>query len=471
MAKTGKELIDEISEGVKKLSEAGLATEKTFREISKKSGVDIKSIFGTLNRESDSFFDRLEKRTNHYRDMVVSLAKGESNLQKALFLKGSGKKQPFYFYDTEGQEKLKKYDLPTLEKEYMQSLGKARGQLGMKVSDRFFETAQENMIQNLFRNFGFRSTGRFLTDELQKYSKEIDSIKSNRLSTQKGLDEALSKYSDETRKRTDLSSEEKEGIIKEAEARVKYFKETQDNAIKEYSLFAKESIAQEGIDSLFTDIGEKVSDYLESIYRQAKKTIEDISVYSLSSSYIVDSRARQQALQYGLSDTQNYAFTQTKQLLGISSDEDLFWLNSNQRSKFAELMEKESAVYDTMLSDGTLEGFQELKIDFAVLKQEYMASVVKFISENKDTIISFMNLGLNALQGILSVVSGIFNIINTLNPLSDKFWFSRISGGSNTTYNITMNNTATATSKEQTESLTSGLSERVATQLKTYFES
>lgn len=471
MAKTGKELIDEISEGIKKLNESGFATEKTFREISKKSGVDIRNIFDTLNKQSDSFFDRLERRTTDYRDMVVSLAKGKSDLQKALFLKGSGKRQPFYFYDTEGQEQLKKYDLPTLEKEYLQSLGKAKEKTSINISDKFFETAQENMVQNLMGSLGLRSTGRFLTSSIQEYAKDIASIKSDKLNTQKALDESLKKYSRETRKRTDLTPEEKKGMIKEARARVKYFKNTQDKAIKEYLLFAEQSIAQEGIDSLFTDIGEKVANYLEKIYKQAKNTIDDISTYSLSTSYIIDSRARQQALQYGLSDTQNYAFTQTKQLLGISSDEDLFWLNSNQRAKFAELMEKESAIYDTMLSDGTLNGFQELKIDFAVLKQEYMASVVKFISENKDTIISFMNIGLNALQGILSVVSGIFNVINALNPLSDRFWFDRITGGSNTTYNITMNNSATASTKEQAENLTDILSERVATQLKTYFES
>lgn len=469
MAETAKELIDDIIDGMKKLKEQGEINAKSLRTIIKKSGIE--DILPDMRKKQDSFFDDLEKRTSKYASMVKKLAGGESELQKALFKQGTGKKQPFYYYDTEGQKKLERFDLKTIESEYAKKLSEARANVGFELSDKFFPTAQENIIENLFGNIGFRSTSRFLTDDIQDFGKTISDLHSSSKENIKEIDEWLKKYSEEVDKRTDLSDEEKKGIKDEAQSRADYFKKTQEEATEDFLGLATKSIVQKGIEALFKDIARKVTSHLESIYKQAKKTIEDISAYSLSTSYVVDSRARQQALQYGLSDSQNYAFTQTKQLLGISSDEDLFWLNSNQRQKFSELMQKESAIYDTMLSDGTLEGFQELKIDFNVLKQEYMASVVKFLSENKDTIISFMNLGLNALQGILSVVSGIFNIINTLNPLSDKFWFNRITGGSNTTYNITMNNSATATSKEQAESLASGLSERVTTQLKTYFES
>lgn len=155
----------------------------------------------------------------------------------------------------------------------------------------------------------------------------------------------------------------------------------------------------------------------KKIYEHTKQVINDTASYAISSSYTVNSQAREQMLTYGLSESQNYAFSQTKKIMGIDTDEDLFWMNDNQKQKFSELMEKETEIYDTMTSNGTLEGFQEVQMDLAILKQEFYAEIVKFVSDNKDLILNTMNTTITALSGLLQVASLIYKAINYTNPI------------------------------------------------------
>lgn len=145
-------------------------------------------------------------------------------------------------------------------------------------------------------------------------------------------------------------------------------------------------------------------DMIIKIGKQAFKVIDDTAAYSVSTSYKSNSQAREQMLTWGLSESQNYAFTQAKKLMNMS-DEDLYWMNDNQKQMFSELMQKETEIYEQMTSDGTLESFQKMEIDMEVLKQEFYTYVVKFISENKDTIIYCMETGIQLLEGIMKVVS------------------------------------------------------------------
>lgn len=227
-------------------------------------------------------------------------------------------------------------------------------------------------------------------------------------------------------------------------------------ALNSTTAFAKMAVTNIGlmVAAEAIKIGKKILD-------NAKQMIDTVASYSVSSSYKVNSSAREQMLTYGLSESQNYAFTQTKQLMGITSDEDLFWMNSNQKQMFSELMQKESEMYDKMNSNGTLEGFQEMQIDLAVLKQEFYANVVKFIADNKDMILSVMEGTLTTLSAILQVTTMILNIRQKINPFywGDKLFNS--SGNKTITLNtyVTSNNAnATDVANEATNSTLAQLS-------------
>lgn len=227
-------------------------------------------------------------------------------------------------------------------------------------------------------------------------------------------------------------------------------------ALNSTTAFAKMAVTNIGlmVAAEAIKIGKKILD-------NAKQMIDTVASYSVSSSYKVNSSAREQMLTYGLSESQNYAFTQTKQLMGITGDEDLFWMNSNQKQMFSELMQKEMEMYDKMNSNGTLEGFQEMQIDLAVLKQEFYANVVKFIADNKDMILSVMEGTLTTLSAILQVTTMILNIRQKINPFywGDKLFNS--SGNKTITLNtyVTSNNAnATDVANEATNSTLAQLS-------------
>lgn len=180
-----------------------------------------------------------------------------------------------------------------------------------------------------------------------------------------------------------------------------------------------------------------------AIGKKAFEVIDETAKYAVSTSYIVSSSARDQMLKYGLSESQNYAFTQTKSIMGIQTDEDLYWMNSNQRAMFTELMQKETEIYEKMTSNGTLESFQKMQIDVALLKQEFYANVVKFISENKDTILNLMNTGVQLLSQIMNLVSTIASL-NKYNPMN---WLNNLlsnSGSKTITLNTYVNEASNA---------------------------
>lgn len=157
---------------------------------------------------------------------------------------------------------------------------------------------------------------------------------------------------------------------------------------------------------------EKIKKEVVELFKQAWKDIKEVASYGLSTSYTFNSSARNQALTYGISDSQNYAYTQTQKLMGMSSLEDLYYANSNQQAKFQELMQKEEQLYNKMTEDGSLEVFQEMQIDFQLMKQELESEVIRFLADNKSTIINVMKMGLQFLKFQLSITSGILKMLS-----------------------------------------------------------
>lgn len=200
-------------------------------------------------------------------------------------------------------------------------------------------------------------------------------------------------------------------------------------------------------------------------FKEAKDSITEITKYDLGSSVLVSQKARQQALSLGLSNSQNYAYTQAQKLMGITGLEDFYWMNNNQRAMFNEIMQREEARYREMNSNGSLVGFQRVELEQKLLREEFKASIVKFISDNQDTIINFMRTGLNFMQGMMNVVNWIFKAFSTIADAlqfdRQTDWFAGLFDNgtnysantsytnSNKTYNISVHNTISGNGSSQ----------------------
>lgn len=233
------------------------------------------------------------------------------------------------------------------------------------------------------------------------------------------------------------------------------------------------SFATKEIGKLFTKIENLAKNFYKEIWNSAKKMLDDVATYSLSSSYITNASARNQALTYGLSDAQNYAFTQVKSLMGISSDEDLYYMNENQRAMFSTLMEKYSSLYEEMNASGQLADYQEVKLTWKELKAEWSATIVKFFSENKDTIIGFMNAGMSFMSFVMNSLSTLVNFFagTTSGGLDYLSNATAVSSSNVRNNNVVFYNTANANSVSEANNLVNSIAGVNAVQAMNFMES
>lgn len=216
---------------------------------------------------------------------------------------------------------------------------------------------------------------------------------------------------------------------------------------------------------VFEKLGKKAFSSMVKYFKEAWRTALNAASYSGSTTLISNSSAREQQLEWGLSDSQNYAFTQTKSILGISSTDDIYYMNPSQRAKFYQLMEKYSSFYDQMNSSGTLASIQELQIDMAVMKQEFISELVSFISEHKSEIISAVRTGMVILKGIFSAVVSVLNFFGKLLNV-DTSGYGRAVGS--VTGSTASSSIASSISSSDSSGLVSGYSEKISSAINSY---
>lgn len=167
----------------------------------------------------------------------------------------------------------------------------------------------------------------------------------------------------------------------------------------------------------FKDLAEKV----KGVITEMTQLETGVATYNMSTSLITNAAAREQQLRYGLSSSQNYAFTKAKSLLNIQSDEDLMYMNKEQRDRLLSYMERYSSWYDEMESSGVLKNIQEMQLEFNELKEELAMEFLSWIAENKET--------------IMVCIKGIFEVIKTISNLIMSF-VSFITAGKTNTYDL-----------------------------------
>lgn len=152
---------------------------------------------------------------------------------------------------------------------------------------------------------------------------------------------------------------------------------------------------------------ETIAKTIIKLFKEALRHLSDMAKFS-TNSYIMSSSIREQMLQYGFTPAQNYAFTQASDILGITSEEDLYWglqTSKNFRNKFTFYMEKFSRQFEQQ-SELAL-SYQEFQIEFKELKLELRRDVIQFLVNNKALIVSFLNVSMWFMKGVMQLLTSI----------------------------------------------------------------
>lgn len=239
--------------------------------------------------------------------------------------------------------------------------------------------------------------------------------------------------------------EQKTGIetLKEeyAESKLKALKVS--NAESMASNVVKEiGKALKGINETFkTVLGVSISvkENFKDIATLAGQTLQSFNQASMSNSLIVNSQMRTQQITLGLTDAQNFAYSQARGILNIQTIEDLMYLNAEQRNIFSQLMNKYSAWYEEMSTSGSLRSFQELQLDFAIFKQEIAMKFLDWFSQNKTVIYDIMNVSVWLLENIANIVGVIASLLGKIIPNTFSSSLGVGASGINKTTNVTVN--------------------------------
>lgn len=165
-----------------------------------------------------------------------------------------------------------------------------------------------------------------------------------------------------------------------------------------------------------TGISFSIKDMFSDISNTVAKMMDmksGIATYNTGTSLITNAGARSTMLKYGLTSGQTYAFTQTSQMLGINSDEDLAYMNPRQREMFMSLMQKQEAWYAKLESSGMLESIQEMQIEFSMFKQELAVDFLDWISKNKETIMTVLKGMLEVLKFVANALGSLFSLFGS----------------------------------------------------------
>jgi hypothetical protein len=184
-----------------------------------------------------------------------------------------------------------------------------------------------------------------------------------------------------------------------------------------------------------------------------------MATYDTAGSLFTNSTARSTQMRYGISSSQNYALTQTTGMLGISSEEDLMYMNSSQRQVFSQYMQTYSNWYEQLSSSGVLKQIQQMQLDFTMFKQEIAVDFLKWIAENKDTIMGIMKFMEEAIKTIITIIG---NILTFFGGKMDTSSYSAsasdsanyglsMAGTKNVNINMNMSNSATGVLSDQTQ--------------------
>lgn len=195
-----------------------------------------------------------------------------------------------------------------------------------------------------------------------------------------------------------------------------------------------------GLANIFDSFVSEIKDTFSSAWEE----LDSMLGYSKLSS----AQTRSLAFGYGFSASEAYAYEKTLGVMGLSSMEDLFYLNTQEQQKFNELFGKYTKRYSDLYDEGFFEDLQDYQYEMQTYKDDFEQVAMKIIIDNKDVILGFLKLGMEAFKIITKPVEWIDALIHIGDVgkmSSEAERISAIENYSNRTTNISMSNTYNVT--------------------------
>lgn len=221
----------------------------------------------------------------------------------------------------------------------------------------------------------------------------------------------------------------------------------------------------DSLKSIFTSLSNSIISLFSSFLSNMEKSISNMA----NSYYLTNSTTRYNAFTYGMSSSESYGFEVAKSILGISSNEDILYMSSDQLSMFKEIMNTITAYYDEITESGLFEDYYEMQVQYTLLSYELSLEIYSFLAEYSDSIVelvtSLLELAESALPALVDflsiltpVIDAIVSFISWLTcTVNDATTSSDISSiissyqSSSTTVNITSTNNFSGSTDDEIE--------------------
>ena len=149
-------------------------------------------------------------------------------------------------------------------------------------------------------------------------------------------------------------------------------------------------------------------------------------------------------MQYGFSGSEAYAFEQA--FKGMSLD-DIAKMTPEQRDFYMNLFNQYLSEYEKMEEKGILQSLQDVQLDWEQFQRELKFTFMDFIADNKGTIKTALDLGIDlaniaipAISGLLKAVTWIANKLTGYSGVSSADVINNWTNGSTTRTNNQTNN-------------------------------
>lgn len=150
----------------------------------------------------------------------------------------------------------------------------------------------------------------------------------------------------------------------------------------------KGSLAEYTVDFLnkLEALSQKFLNRIETIARESWQEMNVMLKYS----QLTDASIRNQAFNYGLSSSENYALSRTMNALGLQSEEDLYYMNSQQRAEFQKRFSTYIEKYTSLYDAGFFSQLQEFNYRMQDFQEQVQYEFIEFFMKNENEIMTAM---------------------------------------------------------------------------------
>ena len=158
---------------------------------------------------------------------------------------------------------------------------------------------------------------------------------------------------------------------------------------------------------LFSKVATKTVNEIKKISAKFLKEfqkVQDLVDYSRLSNPAV----REQAFEFGFTPAENYAYTQTMDVMGLSSFEDLYFLTEKQWTRFNNNFEKFQERYTKLYDEGFFDAVEDFNYQMAEWEEDLKYTFLQFVVDNKEDVMDLLDLVENILETTVKMTSWFF---------------------------------------------------------------